>query len=241
MLPELKDIETKAGRISIGSTVRSTRFRDVEGLVTAIRWTAYFFSIEVDGRHSDNAANYELLSQPRHDLFNYTNPNAQQALSGQFEVLLPGEGDRIYFADTAEQAIALVAATVGLYDQEQEVKYLKYRAEGGPLKEVKWRGNAAVCEGQPAYISTSQQREAPRFAVGDLVCFWTGHKTNNDAVCFHAGHHGKKVSGVALYTDRRPGHYGKTQWHYFYEGEKGNYRPMSEADTSLATLAPVEA
>lgn len=235
MLPDLKDIETTAGRIALGATVRSTRYPDVQGAVTAIRWTGYYYSIEVDGRHSDNAANYELLSPKTFPGFNYVNPNAQQALSGNFEVELPGEGERIYFADTAEQAIALVAATIGLRDQDEEVAYLKRRAEAGPVKELRWRGCAASCVGQLAYISTRQERPAPRFAVGEAVCFWSGHATNHDAVCFHAGHPPKTVRGVALYKDRRNN--GQAQWHYFYAEARGDYYPMSESETRSATPA----
>lgn len=225
MLPDLNDIETNAGRISLGSTVRSTRYHDVQGIVTLIRWTGYWYSIQVDGRHSDNAANYELLSTKTFPGFNYVNPNAQQALSGKFEVELPGEGERIYFADTAEQAIALVAAAIGLRDEQGEVAYLKRRAEAGRVDQLRWRGCAASCAGQLAYISTGQVREAPRFAVGDCVSFFHGAANT--------------VSGVALYKDRR--NHGQVQWHYFYAAAQGKHRPMSEADTQLVTKATAKA
>jgi hypothetical protein len=225
MLPDLKDIETSAGRISLGSTVRSTRYQDVQGIVTRIYWAGFYFSIQVDGRHSDNAANYELLSPATVPGFNYVNPNAQQALSGKFEIELPGEGERIYFADTAEQAIALLAATIGLHDQEQEVAYLKRRAEAGPVKDMRWRGCATSCFDQLAYINSGQQRPEPRYQVGEAVSFFSQIANT--------------VSGIALYKDRR--NYGRTQWHYFYQEARGNYYPMSEADTQPVKSATVDA
>ena len=222
MLPNLPAIETHAGRIAIGVTVRSTRYRDVQGLVTAIYWNGYHYAIKVNDRHSDDAGQYELLSENAHQGFNYVNPNTQQVLSGQFEVLLPGEGDRIYFADTAEQAIALLAATIGLRDQTAEVEYLKQQAEAGPVDELRWRGQAVgSIVGQLAYVSTStgKQHPAPKFLVGHQVHFFSPHTTHT-------------VSGLALYKDRL--NYGKTQWHYFYEGAKGTHHPMSEANTTAA-------
>ena len=218
MLPDLTAIETNAGRIALGATVRSTRYPDVQGAVTAIRWTGYQYSIEVAGRHSDNSANYELLSAPTFPGFNYVNPNVQEATSGRFEILLPGEGDRIYFADTAQQAIALVAAAIGLDDQEREVTYLAALAEAGPVDERRWRGCAGIV-GQLAYVSTSQERPRPRFAVGSKVKFYSGHTTST-------------VRGLALYKDRL--NYGQTQWHYFYAEALGNHHPMSEAHTVAA-------
>lgn len=219
MLPNLTAIETHAGRIIMGATVRSTRY-DVQGSVTAIRWTGYYYSIEVDNRHSDDAGLYELLSAPTYPGFNYVNPNAQQVLSGNFEVLLPGEGDRIYFAGNAAQAVALVAATIGLWDQAHDVAYLTERAEAGPVDELRFRGSAGIV-GQLAYVSTRQPRPAPKFRVSDQVQFFAGHPA-----CM--------VSGLALYKDRL--NYGKTEWHYFYAEAKGNHRPISEADTSPAPV-----
>ncbi|TVT36800.1 hypothetical protein FNT36_25135 [Hymenobacter setariae] len=223
MLPNLPAIETRAGRIALGATVRSIRYRDVQGSVTAIYWNGYHYAIEVNNRHSDDAGQYELLSAPTFQGFNYVNPNTQQLLSGKFEVLLPGEGDRIYFADTAEQAIALLAATIGLNDQVREVEYLKHRAEAGPVDELRWRGQAVgSIVGQLAYVSTGKQHSAPRFLVGHQVRFYSGHSTST-------------VSGLALYKDRL--NYGQTQWHYFYDEARGIHPPMSEAHTTAAPAA----
>jgi hypothetical protein len=135
-------------------------------------------------------------------------------------VLLQREGDRIYFADTTEQAIALLAATIGLSDQAREVRYLKRRAEAGPVDDLRWRGQA-VCSlvGQLAYVGTDKQHPQPKLLVGHQVRFYSGHTTN-------------AISGLALYKDRL--NYGKTQWHYFYEGAEGSYHPMSEAHTQPA-------
>lgn len=140
-------------------------------------------------------------------------------------MILPGEGDRIYFAETAEQAIALLAATIGLRDQAREVKYLKQRAEAGPVDELRWRGQAVgSIVGQLAYVSTGtdKQHPVPQFLVGHQVHFFSPHTTHT-------------ISGLALYKDRL--NYGKTQWHYFYEGAKGSHYPMSEAHTTAAPAA----
>ena len=224
MLPNLPAIETRAGRIAIGAEVKSTRY-PVQGLVTAIVWAGYFYAIQVDNRHSDDAAHYELLSAPTYQGFNYVNPFSQQATSGPFEVLLPGEGDRIYFADDAHQAISLIAATIGLKNPPQWVEYLMQRAEAGPVDELRWRGEAVgSIVGQLAYVSTRQERPTPRFAIGQPVTFYNGHTPNS-------------VSGLALYKDRL--NYGKTQWHYFYEGAKGNHHPMSEARTTALMVESI--
>jgi hypothetical protein len=217
MLPNLLDIETRAGRITIGATVQSILNRDVQGTVTAIRWAGSYFAVEVDSRHSDNAANYELLSYPTFPTFGYTNPNAQEATSGEFEVMLPGEGERVYFAADAQQAIAMVAAAIGLIDQEEEVAYLTRRAQAGPVQELRWRGRSGL-----AYVSSRQERPAPLFAVGQRVRFHSDHATNT-------------VRGLALYKDRQ--NYGQWQWCYFYAEARGNHRPMSEAMTKAAPEA----
>ncbi len=190
MLPNLAAIETRAGRIAIGAEVKSTRY-PVQGLVTAIVWAGYFYAIQVDHRHSDDAAHYELLSPPTYQGFNFVNPFSQQATSGNFEVVVCGEGDRIYFADDAHQAVALVAATIGLKNPPQWVEHLVQRAEAGAVDELRFRGEAAGCiVGQLVYVSTRQQRPAPLFAIGQPVRFYTGHTPYT-------------VSGVALYKDRR--------------------------------------
>ena len=64
MLPNLRAIETRAGRIAVGAEVKSTRY-PVQGIVTAIVWAGYFYAIQVGNRHSDDAAHYELLPKAR--------------------------------------------------------------------------------------------------------------------------------------------------------------------------------
>lgn len=226
MLPNLPAIETRAGRIAIGAEVKSTRY-PVQGTVTAIVWAGYFYAIQVNNRHSDDAAHYELLSPLTFQGFNYVNPFSQEATSGNFEVLLPGEGDRIYFADDAHQAIALIAATVGLKRPQEGVEYLMQRAEAGAVvDELRWRGEAVgSVVGQLAYVSTRQQRPAPLFAIGQPVTFYSGHTLNT-------------VSGLALYKDRK--NYSKTQWHYFNAEAHHGHHPMSEAHTTAAQPAGAE-
>ncbi|GAA4366220.1 hypothetical protein GCM10023185_37220 [Hymenobacter saemangeumensis] len=223
MLPNLAAIETRAGRIALGAKVKSTRY-PVQGLVTAIVWAGYFYAIQVDNRHSDDAAHYELLSPPTPQGFNFVNPFSQRVTSGTFEVLLPGEGDRIYFADDAHQAVALLAAAIGLKNPQQWVDYLTQRAAAGPVNELRWRGEAVgSIVGQLAYVSTRQERAAPLFAIGQLVTFYNGHAPNS-------------VSGIALYKDRR--NYGKTVWHYFNAEAHHGHHPMSEAHTAAAPAQP---
>ena len=219
MLPNLPAIETRAGRIAIGAEVKSTRY-PVQGLVTAIVWAGYFYAIQVDNRHSDDATHYELLSEPTYQGFNYVNPFAQEATSGTFEVIVSGEGDRIYFAEDAHQAVSLLAATIGLKTPQHWVEYLMQRAEAGPVDELRFRGEAVnSITGLLAYVSTRQERPAPLFAPGQMVTFYTGHALNT-------------VRGVALYKDRRD--HCKTVWHYFYAGGHAGHHPMSEAHTTAA-------
>ncbi len=44
MLPNLSAIETAAGRIALGATVRSTRY-PVQGSVTAICWNGHHYCL----------------------------------------------------------------------------------------------------------------------------------------------------------------------------------------------------
>ena len=93
------------------------------------------------------------------------------------------------------------------------------------MDELRWRGQAVgSIVGQLAYVSTGtgKHHPAPKFLVGHQVHFFSPHTTHT-------------ISGLALYKDRL--NYGKTQWHYFYEGAKGTHHPMSEANT---TAAPAE-
>ena len=227
MLPNRQSIETAAGKIVLGATVRSTRYAGVQGLVTAIFWSGYTYSIQVDNRHSDEASKYELLATPPRTQADVNaqnlNPFYQFATSSDFEILLPGEGDRIYFADTAAQAIALVAAAIGVHDQEQEVAYLTQRAEAGPVDELRWRGYTVPSAiGQLAYISTRKERPAPQFKI-------------NDQVRLQLSTTDRTVSGVALYKDRL--NYGKTKWHYIYAGGPWMGHPLGE-DYLQAIPAP---
>jgi len=218
MLPNRQSIETAAGKIVLGATVRSTRYAGVEGIVTAIFWSGYTYSIQVDNRHSDEASKYELLSTPPRTQADVNaqnlNPFYQFATSGDFEILLPGEGERIYFADTAAQAIALVAAAIGIHDQEHEVKYLTDAAAAGPVDELRWRGCTVPNSiGQLAYISTRKERPAPQFKLNDQVRL---ERSGTD----------RTVSGLALYKDRL--NYGKTKWHYIYAGGPWLAQPLGE-------------
>ena len=141
-------------------------------------------------------------------------------------MIVCGEGDRIYFAEDAHQALALVVATIGLKNPPQWVDYLTQRVEAGPVDELRFRGEAVECiVGQLVYVSTRQERPAPLFAIDQPVSFYTGHMLNT-------------VSGIALYKDRRD--HCKTVWHYFYAGGHAGHHPMSEAHTRAAQQpAPV--
>lgn len=225
MLPNLPAIHTRTGRIAEGSSVRplcqnsALSTAPEAGLVTAVVWTGNSYALQIDGKGRYNPEQVALLSANTYAGFNYVNPNAQWATSGTFEVVLPGEGDRIYFVHTPEQVVTLLAATIGLQEPEREVAFLKRALEAGPLSELRWRGQAVgQLVGQLAYVSSSQQRPRPAFLVGDKVRF-SEHGALNT------------ISGVALYKDRL--NYGKTRWHYFYAEQKGVHHPLSE-DTARA-------
>ena len=112
----------------------------------------------------------------------------------------------------------MAAAIICLRDQAREVEYLKQRAEAGPVDELRWRGQAVgSIVGQLAYLSTGKEHPDPKFLVGHQVRFYSGHTINT-------------ISGLGLCKDRL--RYGKTQWHYFYEGAKGSHHPMSEVITT---------
>lgn len=66
-----------------------------------------------------------------------TGTSNQQATCGALEGLLPGEGDRSYFSDTSEQAIALVAASIGIPDQPVEVACLERAMAQGLVSELR--------------------------------------------------------------------------------------------------------
>ena len=224
MLPNLKSIETLAGLFMLGSIVRSARLANVQGTVTAIAWAGDGYTLQVGTHFTDPATAFELISTPARtaaDVFSQNlNPHYQTATSGVLEVLLPGEGERIYFAQTPEQAIALVAAAIGVKDQAEEVAYLKRALERGRVDELRWRGYTVPSAiGQLAYVSTAQERPAPLFAIGTPVRFYNGSTD-------------KIISGVALYKDRL--NYGKTEWRYTYEGAGRYDQPYAESFTEAA-------
>ena len=109
MFPCLTYLDTPSGRLTLGATVRSTR-TTVQGIVTAIRPTVHELSgcsyrIEVAGRQSEPAAHFELVAPVPAELQQLLNQAQRAVTSGAFEVRLPQEGDRVYFADTAAQVI----------------------------------------------------------------------------------------------------------------------------------------
>ena len=64
LLPNWQSIETAAGKITREATVRSTRYRGIEAVATAITWTSCSYSLQVAGRHSDRASHCERSETP---------------------------------------------------------------------------------------------------------------------------------------------------------------------------------
>jgi len=217
----LLSIDTAAGTITLGSTVRSTRYADVQGPVTAIRRQPGGASIEVSGRHSDFSQYYQLLAPPCPQAQEIFTQALVPVLSGRFELRLPGDGDRIYFAETAEQVLALLDLRIGLsHDfREQDLRAVAGTETSERGDEVRFRGTYGGV-GQLAYVRRGQPRPAPAYAVGNRVCFYSSTVAT--------------ISGIRLYADDRR-QYGATTWFYEYaEAPSGSMYPMSELHTSLA-------
>lgn len=214
MFPYLPYLDTPAGRLTLGATVRSTR-STVQGIVTAIYQTAHELPgsshrIEVAGRQSEPAAHFELVAPVPAELQQLLDQAQRAVTSGAFEVRLPQEGDRVYFADAAAQVIQLLGVKIGIHPSrvQDEIAYLERAAAAGKCDEIRLRGCFGIV-GQLAYVSSIRSRPAPRFTIAQPVHFY-----NASAKAYI-------VSEVALFQDsyssqhRQPG----GEWRYYHSGD----------------------
>lgn len=224
MLPNhLSSLTTAAGTISLGCSVYSTRYANVEGPVTAIRTTPTGPTIEVLGRHSDFAQYYRLLAEPAPEAVAINEQATTPVISGTYEVRLPGESDRVYFAQTVAEVIALLNLKIGV--AADDVAYATERIErataAGKCDDIRFRGSFGFT-GQLAYVSTGKERAAPLFAIGDKVLFFKSNPVYT-------------VSGIRLYYDDRR-QYGATTWQYEYAESRTKHYAMREHDTQAAPV-----
>ena len=138
---------------------------------------------------------------------------------------MPAAGDRIYFAETPAQVIALLRLTIGIHPDrvQEETDYLALAAQAGRCQELRFRGWFGHV-GELAYVSMGQIRPRPLFKIGSKVRFF------NQAPDY-------TVSGICLVQPVRgvageP--YGATVWHYFYAEARNQALAMSEKNTAAA-------
>lgn len=115
--------------------------------------------VEVNGRHCDVADNYELVAAPKAVGQAIIGQAAQGTTSGAFEVLLPAAGDRIYFAETPVQVLALLRLTFGIHPDrvQEETNYLARAVQAGRCHELRFRGWFGHV-GQLAYVGMARLR-----------------------------------------------------------------------------------
>lgn len=215
-------IDTPAGRIHVGATVRHhTRSAQGTGLVTEIRPFAGTHRIEVNGRHSDVAELYELLAEPEPIAQAIIDQHAQGVTSGAFEVYVPREQDRIFFAETPAQVVALLARLIGVLPSrvQEETDRIARAAQAGKCSELSFRGSFGTV-GQLAYVSTGQGHPLPKFRL-------------NDRVTFYSGGEARTVSGILLCKSSYGPQAGKPAWHYYYAEQRQAF-PMPEHGTAPA-------
>lgn len=139
-------------------------------------------------------------------------------LTGAYEIYVPAQQGRLYFADHPRHVLELLEALVGLEygrhrqrdPQGQALAGWVAREPGLLLKGT--RGEAEVYPGRP--------RAQPLFQVGDWVHFF-GLSTASQIV------------GIGLYED--PRRLEGTLWAYYYAGASGAGRPIAEAQTTAVT------
>lgn len=219
-------LTTAAGIFQLGSLASTTRQEPYTGLVTAIRATGAGHSIELNGRRIDAAEYFRLEAGPEPVAHGLLHQHTEGVAGGHLEVRLPGENDRIIFCNTPEEAIAVLARTIGVREVAEEVACLKRALAVGPLDEKRWRGSFGIV-GQLAYVSSGRQRPEPRFGVGQLVSAFSPHSTY-------------QIEGIQLLCDvyNRRGFGALGEWHYLVGGPRSAY-PIAESNIAAVEIARV--
>ncbi|QKG59160.1 hypothetical protein GKZ68_20995 (plasmid) [Hymenobacter sp. BRD128] len=138
-------------------------------------------------------------------------------LTGAYEVYVPAQLGRLYFADHPGQVLELLEALVGL-------EYGRHRQrdpQGRALASRVAREPGLLLRGArgEAEIYACRARARPLFQVGDWVHFF------NLSTAY-------QIVGIGLYED--PRRLGGTTWAYYYAGAAGAGRPITEAQTMAA-------
>jgi hypothetical protein len=179
MFPYLEFLDTPSGRLTIGATARSSQ-SDAQGIVTGIQETHYdalsSHSVQIDGRQWEPAAQVVLVAPVPADVQLLLDQAQHGVTSGAFEVQVCQEGNRVYFADTAEQVMQLLGIKIGIHPDfaVEETERLKAAAAAGLRRELRFRGCFGI-SGPLAYVSSYQQRAAPLFAIGQTIYLYDGY------------------------------------------------------------------
>lgn len=225
MSKPLTKITTAAGMFQLGSLASTTRYEPRTGLVTAIRETGSGPTIELNGRDSDAADYFRLEADPDPVAEALLQQHTEGVTSGELEVRLTGENDRIIFCNSPEEVMALLARTIGVREVAEEIQYLNRALSYGSLDEKRWRGSFGVVGGL-AYVSSRRERPAPKFSLKETICAFSPHSTY-------------QIEGIQLLCDvyNRRGFGALGEWHYIVGGPHSPY-PIPETN-AFALHAPL--
>jgi hypothetical protein len=223
MFGRTRFLDTTAGRLALGATVRSTT-SSREGLITEFVPTGQGEpTVMLNDRHGEQAANLVLVAPPEPTAEAIISQDAEPVLSGTFEVMVPGQYERVYFADTPEQVIRLLARLIGIRNVAQETADLARMAEGQAV-DLRFRGSFGIV-GQLAYVYAGHARELPRFGLGQQV-----HRAGTQQA--------DTVTGIQLHRRATPrrhdgGHY---EWFYVLASDPEQQRPCPESELTAAQM-----
>ncbi|WP_139926481.1 hypothetical protein [Hymenobacter sp. DG01] len=222
MSKPLQYVQTAAGIFQLGSQASTTRYEPRTGIVTALRDTGSGPTIELNGRYSDSADYFRLDAGPDPVAHGLLHQHLEGVTSGELEVRLPGENDRIIFCNTPEEVIAVLGRTIGIREVAEEVACLSQALQRGPLDEKRWRGSFGIV-GQLAYVSSRRERPAPLFSLKETISAFSPLSTY-------------EVEGILLLCDvyNRRGFGPLGEWHYLVGGQHQPY-PIPESNASAIT------
>ena len=141
---------------------------------------------------------------------------SQPVLTGAYEIYVPTQQGRIYFADQPRHVLELLETLIGL-----DYRAHRQRDPHGSSLAQRVAGQAPVLQGRTgeAEVSVGRQRPQPRYRVQEWVHFF------NLSTAY-------RIVGIGLYEDCRQ--VGATTWAYFYAGAAGAGRPIAEHQTTAA-------
>jgi hypothetical protein len=145
---------------------------------------------------------------------------SQPVLAGAYEIYVPHQQGRIYFADQPRHVLELLEVLIDL-----DYRVHRQRDPHGNDLAQRVAEREQVLQGRygEAEVRVGQHRPPPLYRVGQQVHFF-GLSTSYQVV------------GIGLYEDYRQ--MGATTWAYFYAGAAGAGRPISEQQTNAAIITP---